>query len=228
MSTFHCYVDTTVNDLMRLSVTHTCTSATPNVIVAVGPSSGGSVCVWGAQLTPTAYPVPYRATTGIAYAGLASTATTVTVPVALLSKDRFALGISATATGNWATVNTGLLQWGGAYGAANTVSVYTDASAKIAVEVYDGAAGWRRWTADAALSGTGQKRIGVAFSAGTIRVLVDDVEVTGTMSGAGTGLLGALPSAALVAGTSGSSILRGLDAKVCQANDLPGLKRCLR
>ena len=59
-------------------------------------------------------------------------------------------------------------------------------------------------------------------------MLVNDVEVSGTMSGAGTGLLGALPTASVVVGTSGSSILRGLDAKVCQANDVAGLKRCLR
>lgn len=201
--------------------------------LSVARPVGGCVrwCMQYAQGQAGVDPVPYRSTdTGTAYTGAAGTATTLTGTSALLNKDRWALGITSTPTGGWATVSTGLLQWGGNYGAANSVSVYTDAAAKLVVEVYDGASGWRRWTADAAFSGTTpvQKKIGVAFNAGTIRVLVDGAEVTGSTSGAGTGLLAALPSTSLVVGTVGSSILRGLDARVCQANDLAGVKRCLR
>ena len=62
---------------------------------------GDNILVSKPQITVTAYPVPYRATTGTGYAGLASTATTVTVPVPAQVTPRGALLVSATPTGDW-------------------------------------------------------------------------------------------------------------------------------
>lgn len=172
---------------------------------------------------------PPRSTTGTAYAGSASTATSIVLPATATSKDKWAVSIKVTPAGaGWARTNTiGLWQWGGNYGAANSVSAYVDASSKIVVEVYDGSAGWKRWTSTAALTGAVQRSIAVAFSSGTYRVLVDGSEVAGSTSGAGTGLLAALPTATLTLGIVGSSVLSGTVACVRQGADIAAVKGCM-
>lgn len=191
-------------------------------------TDAGTVYLYLGTMTATSAPIQARATSGLAYAAasgtVASEASTVT------DYTRWAYAVRATPGGaGWGRTDTiGLWQWGGSYGTANSATAYIDSASKPVVEIYDGAAGWKRWTAGAALTGTASKSIAVQYQSGTIRVWVEGVEVAGTMSGAGTGLLAALPTATIGLGVTGSSVLQGTVGPVCQGKSYNAVKGCVR
>lgn len=173
-------------------------------------------CMWLAQATASIYPMPPRSTPGASpYSGTASTATTLTVPVALTDPARWAIGI--TATGPLAT--RGLWSWG-TIGSANSVGLYETTNV-LAFALWDGAAASRStlYTLPADLTST-------RFLAGDgMRLAVNDV-VVGTTSGAGSGVLSAIPSGPLKIGDNSATgaYLNGLVSRVAQCRRAGGCR----
>lgn len=190
----------------------------------------GSVAVYLANSTITTGTV-----TGVdvetAGAPVSGNADSASVPVSLTNPAKWAIGIKATPSGGWDRAGTiGLLQWGGSYGAANSVSLYVDTGHKLILEVFDnaGSPDWKRWTSTDALSGTTAKSIVAANNGGTWTLYIDGPPVAGALSGTGTGVQTALPTTnTLNIGTTGSSVLNGYTLKVCQAKDFAGCRKGL-
>lgn len=173
-------------------------------------------CMWLAQAQASTYPVPYRTVAaGTPYSGAASTATTLTVPVALTDPSRWA--ISMTATGPLTT--RGLWSWG-TIGAANSVGLY-ETTDVLAFALWDASAASRStlYTLPAAPSST---RI---VASDGMRLSVNDV-VVGTTSGAGSGALSALPSGPLKIGDNQATgvYLGGLVSRVAQCRRAGGCR----
>lgn len=224
-----CTVGTTFT---RCSVTGTLTAATwafdvgPDSRAATGqPSTQAALTATVAdpQCTPTAYPVPYRATTGTAYSGSASTATTLTVPVALTDPARWAIGATGS-MGSWATAFADLLALG-TDGQANTAHL-TSYNGGAYWQITDATAATKTWNIASHGYAAGSQHTWLGSSDG--RFWADGALLATTASGTGTGVLSALPATLNIGyggGASGGSLnINGLVSRVVQCKRAGGCR----
>jgi hypothetical protein len=209
---------TTTQDRFWLSATCASASTAPIPFVHDGQyvaTNGVTGYFGGMQITATAQPMPYRATTGSAYSGSAGTATTLSVPVRLTDPSRWAVGVSAILP-LW---TSGTL-WGlGTNAGANSASLLTGATDGT-LRTYDGASGTltSTWTHGLA-AGSSHALVGGAPAA----VRVDGAPVTLSTSGTGTGIA-TLPATLYVGQTSAGSQTNGLVSRVVQCRSAGGCR----
>lgn len=171
----------------------------------------GTVYLFGPAATPTAFPMPYRATTGTAYAGAAGTATVLSLPVALTDPARWAISVTASNPA-W----TGLALSGWIFGTGATNSAFwrpssTDSNNRL--YIWDAASGQKLFTCPAT-PGSGV-RTTLADSSGNLTI--DGVAQSCAASGAGTGIIGTLPATLRVGSDAwAGASMAGLVSRVVQ------------
>jgi hypothetical protein len=210
----------------RCTGTGTLAAGTRYMIVGVDTSrgqstEGGVFAVWGAQVTATATPMPYRATTGAAYSGAAGTATTLTVPVTLTDPARWAVGATlahAEPTG----AQTMMLALGTS-AAANSVNLFEYTDSKFYFDIYDGAASQKRASGSHGLTGTSPYSVLAGWDGSQI-LRVNGVGLTLTTSGAGTGIFSTMPTTLLIGSNSAGSQFNGLVSRVVQCKRAGGCR----
>jgi hypothetical protein len=192
----------------RLAVTCSSTLATTSVTPFVTPgqygTSTGVVFAGGYQFETNPWVTPYIFT-GTS-AAVTSEADVVTVDNALAkyggSPSPWCVDVKATPYPSraWGGINS-TLTGAGTISAANTWRVLEVAATGVVFEVVDAAAGVKTWTTSG-LPAAGTRRITACYPAGS--VWFDGVSQTVSAAGAGTGVLGAQPTA-LYIGTQSST-----------------------
>jgi hypothetical protein len=138
----------------------------------------------------------------------------VTAPSAL--PGAWCASATVTPEGSWnLSARRVLMQFGGTYQAANSLTFSVNASNLISAEVYDGSGTGKTVTAAQAFSGTTSHALQVCDSAGTLAINFDGTAQTVTTTGTGTGVIGAPASPLYLGSLNGASFINGWMQNIC-------------
>lgn len=167
-----------------------------------------SIYLWGGSVAQSPVALPYRATTGSAYSGGGSSATTLTMPVSLMNPAAWAVAATGTPMGAWSS--SGTLLSLGAYPANNSAGLRADA-----FSVVD-AAGNEAYRLIAPSSGAHQLLL-TAAKLGYI-----DATEYALSAGTGLGYFGTMPTTLYVGARNGSAHFNGTVSRVAQCKRQSG------
>lgn len=185
------------------------------------PGGGGTVYLWGAQLSQTAYPMPYRSTGGTSYDGGGGSATTVTVPTSLTDPAKWAVSWTGSAT-PWGGAGQRSIFAMGAGGTANATDASCETSGTCYFNTFDSSSAQKYVTMTAPAAG--QRTLLLENSSSALRWYVDGALASGSASGAGSGTLSAFNSTLQIGGKSGGYPFGGSISRVVQCRKAAGCK----